>query len=244
MNEHVIMRQIVNDIVEGNYPTHMGNKTTGQNISAEMSELIQLSQDKKLPASTVSSDVLDKAMDDTIKKYKAGEFLLPDLITRAAYAGKSREILAKFAGDAESLSRGTVVLATIDGKDYTHWDEMIEIILKGLGYKIINLGDELSASDILRSVDKKMPDILWLNTPSTSIPEFNVKPSTTLESEIKRITDNISAAGLRDKVFILVGGIDGICNNLPLDEELDADFCCGNVIQTISYLRKLAFSTN
>jgi 5-methyltetrahydrofolate--homocysteine methyltransferase len=244
MNEHVLMGQIANHIVKGKFETHMPPKTISEKVSTDLSDLIQLSMDKKVPPPLVFADALDKAMDDTIKKYKAGEFLLPDLIIRAAYTGKSREILADFVGDAESLTKGTVVLATIDGKDYTHWDEMVEIILKGLGYKIINLGDESSASDILRFVDKKMPDILWLNIPSTSIPEFNVKPSTTLESEIKQVTDNISAAGLRDKISIMVGGIDGICSNLPPVKELRADFCCGNALQTISYLRKLAFSAN
>jgi len=244
MNEQVLMGQIANHIIKGKFETHMPPKTTSEKVSGDLSGLIQLSMDKKVPPPLVSSDALDKAMDESIKKYKVGEFLLPDLIIRAAHTGKSREILAEFAGDAESLAKGTVVLATIDGKDYTHWDEMVEIILKGLGYKIINLGDESSASDILRSVDKKMPDILWLNIPSTSIPEFNVKPSTTLELEIKEVTDNISEAGYRNEVTILVGGIDGICNNLPSVEELDADFCCGNVIETISYLRNLAFSAN
>lgn len=244
MNEQVLMGQISNHIVKGKFVTHMPPKTTSEKVPADLSELIQLSMDKEVPPPLVSEVALDKAMDDTIKRYKAGEFLLPDLIIRAAYTGKSRETLADFADDAESLVKGTVVLATIDGKDYTHWDEMVDIILKGLGYKIINLGDELSANDILQSVNKKMPDILWLNIPSTSIPEFNVKPSTTLESEIKQVTDNISAAGLRDKISIMVGGIDGVCSNLSPVEEFDADFCCGNAIETISYLRKIAFSTN
>jgi methanogenic corrinoid protein MtbC1 len=243
MHEHMLMGQIAKHIVKGKFD-HMPPKKTSEKVSAGLSDLIQLSMDKKVPPPLVSAYALDKAMDDTIKKYRAGGFLLPELIIRAEYTSKGREMLAGIAGDTESITKGTAILATIDGKDYTHWQEIVEIILKGLGYKIIKLGDDQTANDILRSVDKKMPEILWINTPSTSIPEFIAKPSTTLKSEIKRVTDNISEAGYRDEVTILVGGIDGICNSLPSAKELKADFRCGNAIETISYLRKLAFSTN
>ena len=138
----------------------------------------------------------------------------------------------------------TIINKGSDGKDYTHWGEMVETILKGLGYKTINLGDDATAHDIFQSVNNKSPDILWINIPSTSIPEFNAKPSATLKSEIKQITDNISKTGLRDQVTILMGSIDGICNNLPWVEELDTDFCCGNFLETISYLKKLTYSAN
>ncbi len=243
MNERVLMGQIANHIVKGKFETHIPPKPTHAKVPGGLSDLIQLSMEKKVPPPLISSDALDRAMHDSIKKYKAGEFLLPDLIIRAEYTGKSREILAEFAGKSESLTKGTAILATIKGKDYTHWEEVVETILKGLGYHIINLGDDQTANDILRSVDREMPKILWINTPSTSIPELNAKPSATIKSEIKRVTDSMREAGSRNQVKILVGGIDGICNTLPSVKELEADFCCGNAIETISYLGELTFST-
>ena len=244
MNEHVLMGQIANHIVRGKFETHMPPTITSTKVPTGLAVLLQRSMENKVPPPLISADALDKAMQDSIQKFKTGEFLLPDLIIRAVYTGKSRDILSEFVGESESLSKGTAVLATIDGKNYTHWDEMVEIILKGLGYEIVNLGDELSADDVWQALNDNMPDILWINTPSTSIPEFNTKPTANLKSEIKQITDNISKAGLRDQITIMMGGIDGICNNLPSVEELDSDYCCGNVLHTISYLKKLAFSTN
>jgi len=244
MNEHVLMGQIANHIVNVKFETHTPPTIATEKMPSGLSDLLQRSMENKVPPPLISTNALDKAMADSIKKFKAGEFLLPDLIIRAVYTGKSRDILAEFVGKSESLAKGTAVLATIDGKDYTHWEAMVEIILKGLGYEITNLGDALSANDILEAVNGNLPDILWINTPSTSIPEFNVKPSTRLKTEIKQVTDSISEAGVRNQVTIMVGGIDGTCNKLPSVEELDADFCCGNVIQTVSYLRKLAISAN
>ena len=244
MNEHVLMGQIAKHIVKGKFETHLTPNITSNKVPTGLSDLLQRSMEYKVPPPLVSTDALDKAMQDSIKKFQAGEFLLPDLIVRAVYTGKSRELLAEFAGESDALSKGTAVLGTINGKDYTHWNETVQIILKGLGYKIVNLGDELSASDISQVLNDNMPDILWINAPSTSIPEFNAKPKTTLKSEIKQVTDTISKAGLRDTVTIMLGGIDGICNNLPSVEELDADFFCGNVLKTISYLNELAYSAN
>jgi len=244
MNAQVLMGQIANHIVEGKFETHIPLKISSQKMPDGLLNLIQQSMKNKVPPTLISADALDKAMADTIKKFETGEFLLPDLIIRAMYTHKSREILADFIGETESLTKGTAVMATIEGKDYMHWEEMLAIILKGLGYKLIILGDELCASDILRVVNDNMPDLLWINTPSTSIPEFSVKPLATLKAEVQQVTDNISDAGLRNQVTILVGGIDGFCNRLPCVKEIDADFCCGNVVETLSYLRKLAFSTN
>ena len=244
MNEHVLMGQIANHIVKGKFETHMPATIASEKVPTGLSDLLQRSMENKVPPPLISTDALDKAMADSIKKYKTGEFLLPDLILRAAYTGKSRELLAEYAGDTESLSKGTAVLATIHGKDYAHWAELAETLLKGLGYKIVGLGDEATAEDVLEAIDDNVPDILWLNTPSTLFPEFKIKPSATIRSQINRITDNIAETGTRKDVSILVGGIHGACGRLPSMNDLDADFCCGNALQTITYLKKLAFSAN
>ncbi|MBT8371903.1 MAG: hypothetical protein KJO34_13135 [Deltaproteobacteria bacterium] len=244
MNAQMLMGQIANKIVAGKFENHIPPRITSQKMPDGLLNLIQQSMNNKVPPPLISADALDKAMADTIKMFETGEFLLPDLIVRAMYTSRGREVLADFTGETKSLTKGTAVMATIAGKDYMHWEEVVEIILKGLGYKTINLGDELFASDILRAVNDNMPDMLWINTPSTSIPEFTVKPLATLKAEIKEVTEHISDAGLRNQVTILVGGIDGFCNRLPSVKAIDADFCCGNVIETLSYLRKLVFSTN
>jgi 5-methyltetrahydrofolate--homocysteine methyltransferase len=244
MNEHVLVGQIANHIVKGKFETHLPPTMTSNKVPTGLSDLLQRSMEYKVPPPLVSTDALDKAMQDSIEKFKAGEFLLPDLIVRAVYTGKSRELLAEYASESDALSKGTAVLATINGKDYAYWNETVQVILKGLGYKIVNLGDELSANDILQALNDNIPDILWINAPSTSIPEFNAKPKANLKSEIKKVTDTVSKTGLRDQVTIMMGGIDGTCNNLPPVEELDADFFCGNVLKTVSYLKDLAYSAN
>jgi len=235
MNAHALMRQIANDIVEGNYATHMGNKTTGQNIPAEMSELIQLSQDKKVPASTVSSKALDKAMKASLRKYETGEFLLPDLIIRATHTSQSRKILADGADDSELYSKGKAVLATLGGKDYTYWQEMVDKLLKGLGYQSVNLGDYAASQNIINVVAKEEPDILGIATPSTSlVPELNSVSTTTSVPEIKKLIEILSEKDNRKNLKILIGGN---VASIRSAGAVGADYRCKDMVQTIQFLK-------
>ena len=244
MKEHAIMGQIAKRIIKGSFEGHIHKKASVKKHAGGMSELIQRSMDQNLPPPLVSAEALDKAIFDSIDKYASDEFLLPDLMIRAEYTAKSRKILADHAGDAVSLSKGKAILATLEGKDLAHWQDMMDNILKGLGYRTLKGGTHKSATQIVESVTREKPDILAVTTPSGPIPEFNVKPSMTLKSGIQRILKLISKADYPKSTTILIGGINGYGIAIHSEQKSKAQYQFKNLRQTIVHLKELALSTN
>jgi 5-methyltetrahydrofolate--homocysteine methyltransferase len=242
MNDQGIMRQISNHIVKGRFDANMYQQDPGLKRPSGFSDLIRLSLKKNVPAPLISSDVLDKAMYKSIKKYEEGQFLLPDLIARAKKTTKARDILAKYTGDDLSLSKGKAVLATFYGEDHTHWRTITASILKGLGFKTIDLGAGAFIEDIVHSVKYETPAFLGITMPAISvIPEINAMSSRPSIFEIKKMIDTISEKGYRKNLKIMIGGH---APEIEPAEAIGADYCCNNVFQTIVLLNSIYNSPN
>lgn len=242
MNGQNLMGQLSSCLIKGCFEVCIQYQDSGEKKQIGVPELIRLSMKKKMPAPLVSEGALDKAMEESIEKYMNGEFTLPDLLVRAKSTAKARNVLSEYASDSAPLTKGTAILATIDGEDYSHWQNFAVLILKGLGYKAVNLGSGVLASDLVQSVKNESPDILGITAPSTSlIPEFNVMSSISSKGKIKRMIENLSDEGCRANVTILIGG------NVPVIHsaaDVGADYCCKNLLQTVKLLGKIASSSN
>jgi methanogenic corrinoid protein MtbC1 len=242
MNDRGIMRQISNHIVKSRFDAHIHQQDPRLKSQPGISELIRLSLKKNVPAPLISTDVLDKAMYKSIDKYEEGQFLLSDLIARAKSTTKARSILAKYAGDDLSLSKGKAVLATIYGEDHTQWRDITASILKGLGFKTIDLGARASIEDIVHSVKYETPDLLGITMPAKSIiPEINAMSSRLSISEIKKMIDTISEEGCRENIKVMIGGYTA---GIESAEAIGADYCFNNVFQTIVLLNSIYNSSN
>ena len=242
MNDLNLMGQLSNCLVKGRFEECIQHRNSGEKKLLGVPELIRLSMKKKVPPPFVSEKALDKAMEESIEKYMNGEFTLPGLLVRAKSTAKAREVLSDYAGDSLLPTKGKAVLATLDGEDYSHWQKFAVIILKGLGYKTVNLGSRVRANEVVQSVKDQSPDILGITAPSTSvIPEFNVMSSMSSKAKIKRLIDILSEEECRENITILIGG------NVPVVHsaaDVGADYCCKNLLQTIKLMEKLASSSN
>lgn len=242
MNDQNLMGQISNCLVKGRFEACVLRRDSGERSQPGVPELIRLSMKRNVPPPLVAKKALDNAMEESIEKYVDGEFTLPDMIFRAKSTAKARDVLSEYASDSKSFTKGKAIVATIAGEDYTHWQGFVVNILKGLGYITIDLGNGASAQDVVRSVKNESPDILGITPPSTSlIPEFNAVSSISSKVKIKKVIDHLSDRGYRDDVTILIGG------NIPVIHsaaDVGADYCCGNMLQTVELLRELACPSN
>ena len=242
MNDYILLGKISDHIIKGKFDARIYQQDSREKSQPGISELIRLSVKKNVPPSLISVDALDKAMHKSIKKYEEGQFLLPDLIATAKRTTKARSILTKYVDDDYSLSKGKAVLATIHGPDHTNWRDITATLLKGLGFKTIDLGASVSVKEIVQSVKNDTPDFLGITMPTTSIiPEINamsLKPSI---SEVKRMIDTLSEEGCRKNVKIMIGGY---VNEIESAEAIGADYCCNDMFQTIVLLNSSYNSYN
>ena len=225
MDEQNIMQQISKNIIKGRFESSYQQVESGIKCQPGIPELMKLSMQKNISPALISADVLDKAIADSIKKYEEGEYNFPELAVRAKYTADARDILRDQIGNSKTINKGKIVIATVDGEYHDQGKEIVSILLKGIGFKIFDLGIDVSVDEIVRSVEYHEPDYLGI---STSI--ISTAP------EIVKLIDKLSEKECAKNVKIIIGGV---LARKEYAESLEADYRCSNIGQTIALLKEL-----
>lgn len=178
----------------------------------------------------ISSDALDRAMDDSFEKFYSGEYNVPDLVMRAKYTSEARDMLKERAGASESLNKGKFILTSIQGEFHRHGKDIVSSLLRGLGFNMIDLGPGVPAADIVSSVKNHRPDYLGLSGST-----FSTIPL------IQDLNDRLVQAGCRSNITLILGGYLALTES---PKSLGVDHCCPTITDTIDLLRDFADSAN
>ena len=101
------------------------------------------------------------------------------------------------AGDG-NYSKGTILLGTVKGDLHDIGKNLVAMMFEGGGYKVIDMGVDISVEDILARVKEENADILGLSALLT----------TTLPGMGQTI-DALNEAGMREDIKVIVGGAPG-----------------------------------
>jgi len=192
--------------------------------------LIKQSIQKKISVPLISSDALDRAMDDSFDKFLSGEYNVPDLVMRAKYTFEARDMLKEQAGASESLNKGKFILASIEGEYHRHGMDIVSSLLKGIGFNTIELGLGVPVAEIVRCVKDYRPDYLGISGST-----FSTIPL------IQDLTDQLVQADCRENVTLVLGGYLALTET---PESLSVNHCCHNITETIDLLKDFAESAN
>jgi len=126
----------------------------------------------------------------------------------------------------ENQSRGTVIMATVKGDLHDIGKNLVSMMLEGAGFKVLDLGVDLSVEKLIDQVKAIQPDILGLSALLT-----------TTMPEMQKVIAELKTQGLRDKLKVLVGGA-------PLDrafaEKIGADGYGANAAEAVELARRFA----
>jgi 5-methyltetrahydrofolate--homocysteine methyltransferase len=97
-------------------------------------------------------------------------YYLPQLIASAEAMKKGLEYLApRLEKDKKSLAeKGVVLLATVKGDIHDIGKNIVALMLKNHGYRIIDLGKDVSAETIVESIKRSNPDVTGLSALMTT----------------------------------------------------------------------------
>lgn len=164
-------------------------------------------------------------LDEVGRRYESNEFFLPQLIKSAQAACLGFDILKeeiKKQGDGH-INRGTIIVATVKGDVHDIGKNIVKVILENYGYKIIDLGKDVSAKKIIDIAKKEDPGLIGLSALMT----------TTVES-MKDIIKKIKAAGITSK--IVVGGA---VLTAEYAVEIEADFYANDANEVVGVAREV-----
>ena len=133
------------------------------------------------------------ALDIVGEKYEKQQIFLPQLINaaNAACAGFDliKERIAEKGG--ENISRGKIVLATVEGDIHDIGKNIVRVVLENYGYQVIDLGRDVPVQNVVDAVVREDVSLVGLSALMT----------TTVPS-MKRTIDALRGSGKPCKIFV------------------------------------------
>ena len=138
---------------------------------------------------------LTESMGIVGQKFETKEYFIPDMLASAEAVGAAMEILEPYLTQSGIKPKGKVIVATVKGDLHDIGKNIVSILLRGAGYTVKDLGNDITPQAIVDAIKKEDAQFLGLSALLTST-MINMKDT------IQAITDS----GLRDKVKIIIGG--------------------------------------
>lgn len=125
----------------------------------ESSEPMQIVNEMLIPA-------LDKAGAD----FESGKIFLPQLISSASAAQAAFEVIKSHLceSNGESVSRGTIVLATVKGDIHDIGKNIVKILLENYGYEVIDLGKDVPYEAVAEATERSHAPLVGLSALMTT----------------------------------------------------------------------------
>ncbi len=129
--------------------------------------------------------------------YSKGELWLPDLVGVAEAMKRALPVLEdKILASGKKLeSSGTIVAGTVVGDIHSIGIGMVVALARAGGFKVIDLGVDVSPEKFLEAVREHEPDILALSALLT----------TTAPAQ-KQVIEALKEENLREKIKVVIGG--------------------------------------
>lgn len=136
------------------------------------------------------------AMDEVGRRMRECEFFIPEVLIAARASRACSDILRPLlVGDESIRSAGTVVCGTVQGDLHDIGKNIVAMMLESAGFKVIDLGVDVSPEMVIDAVRQNQADLVAISALLT-----------TTMVNMKSLVDALTAAGLREKVKIMVGG--------------------------------------
>jgi len=160
-----------------------------------VTELIEEALTSGINVSDIINKGLSASMEVVGKKFENEEYYIPDMLAAAESVGAAMELLEPHLAESGVKPKGKIIIATVKGDLHDIGKNIVSILLRGAGYIVKDLGNDIETEDIVKAVKKEKPQFLGLSALLTSTMVY-------MEDTIKALTES----GLRDKVKIVIGG--------------------------------------
>jgi 5-methyltetrahydrofolate--homocysteine methyltransferase len=156
-------------------------------------ELTENAIKEGISASDILENGLVSAMQEIGDKYKKGEIFVPEMLIAARAMNKALSILEPEMVKVGVESKGTFIIGAVKGDLHDIGKNLVGIMFKGAGFKVIDLGTDVSLERFVHAAKEHNPDIIGISSLLT-----------TTMSYMKTIIDGLRSEGIPAKV--IVGG--------------------------------------
>jgi len=161
----------------------------------KVAELVKQALEENLLPKDILENGLIKGMEIIGVKFKKNEVYVPEVLiaARAMHAGMS--ILRPKLIETGVKNIGTIAIGTVKGDLHDIGKNLVKMMLEGAGFEVIDLGVDVSTDKFVAAVKEHKPNIIGMSALLT-----------TTMVNMAEVIKALEAAGLRDKVKIMIGG--------------------------------------
>ncbi len=157
--------------------------------------LVQQALDAGLAPETILNDGMIAAMAEVGARYECGDIYVAEMFISAKTLQGALNVLRPHLRSANVQAKGKVLVGTVKGDMHDIGKNLVAMMLEGAGFEVQDLGADVHPSKFVDAVNTSNPDVIALSALLT----------TTMPS-MKSTIDALAAAGLRDRVKVMVGG--------------------------------------
>lgn len=165
------------------------------------------------------------AMDEVGRRFEANEYFVPELLISARAMKGALELIKPLLVAKGTKPMGKVAVGTVKGDLHDIGKNLVAAMLEGGGFEVIDLGVDVAPEKFIAAVTEQQVNIVAMSALLT----------TTMPS-MKTTIEALAAAGVREKVKIMVGGAP---ITQQFADEIGSDGFGDNASAAVTLARKL-----
>jgi len=181
VNREELLKQMYDDTLVGNAPSVLELTNTGLEMG--------------LNPETMLFEALIPSLEEVGARFERGDFFVPEMLIAGKAMAGALEVLRPLLAETGVEPVGTFVMGTVKGDVHDIGKNLVNIMLEGAGFHVIDLGVQVAPEKFVEAVREHTPDIVGFSAfLTTTMPMF------------KANINALEKAGLRDQVIVMVGG--------------------------------------
>ncbi len=181
MTHDEILKALFDETLVGNAP--------------EVLRLTELGIAEGMTPSAILFDALIPSLEEVGARFERGDFFVPEMLISGKAMSGALNVLRPLLALTGAETVGTFLMGTVKGDVHDIGKNLVNIMLEGAGFNVIDIGVQAGPEKFIAAINEHKPDIVGMSAfLTTTMPMFKVN------------IHEITKAGLRDQVMIMVGG--------------------------------------
>jgi 5-methyltetrahydrofolate--homocysteine methyltransferase len=144
---------------------------------------------------TILKEGLVRAMERIGARFREGEIFIPEVLIAARAMHEGLAVLRPILSRSTGVLAGKVIIGTVKGDLHDIGKNLVGMMMEGGGYEVVDLGIDVPAGKFVEAIGSHHPQVVGMSALLT-----------TTMREMKNTLQAIEAAGLRNRVKVIVGG--------------------------------------
>lgn len=191
-------------------------------IQDRVKEITTSLLETKEPLGIIDEELIP-ALDLVGKGFEQGTVFLPQLLMSAEAAKASFEVLKEKMEQNQSLSKGKIILATVQGDIHDIGKNIVKVLLENYGYEVLDLGKDVAPEVIVQTAISEEVKLVGLSALMTTTVKSMEKTIELLHKE-------------KPDTFVVVGGA---VLNQEYADQIHADHYAKDAMATVRYAEQI-----